>query len=118
MIEMAAINHFAGSRVGPRYCRRHHRPVIGDDLGFHMSAQRHRQPPLQLLAQLHRLPHGHGANRKPRIGVHFFPVRRHHRHKRIQFKIQIRMPGGDQFMIHVFFRRAQMAAQAFLAALD
>ena len=51
------------------------------------------------------------------IRVHFFPVRRHHGHERIEFEVQIGMAGGDQFMIHGFFGRAQMAAQALLAAL-
>src|SRR5512135_1596848 len=38
------------------------------------------------------------------------PVPRHHGGKRIEFEIQIGMPGGDHFVVNEFFLRAEVAS--------
>ena len=74
-------------------------------------------------AQLHRLPRAPFANAGPCVifrgnaGSAFarhLPVARHHGGKRIEFEVQVGMPGGDHFVVDEFFLRAKVAGQALL----
>lgn len=47
-----------------------------------------------------------------------FPVSRHYGRKGIQFEDEIRVAGGNHFVVDKFFFGAEMAAEAFVGAMD
>src|SRR5580698_5590024 len=79
----------------------------------------------QGLPQLHGLAGGQLAHVVPWIAIfrlarlaRFFPVARHDGGKGIELEIKVRVAGSDHFVVNRFFLAAQMAAEAFFAALS
>jgi hypothetical protein len=77
----------------------------------------------QRLPQLHALARRQFSDVIPSVGIfglarftRLFPVPRHHGRKRVKLEIEIRMSGGDHFVVDRFFFTPQMATEAFLAA--